>query len=96
MSRHELLKPVPSRVEQQARPTHRANQTVLRQMEICERLGISDESWRRWVRSGRAPQPLPNFPKLRPRWSVRAIEDFERGLGVQRYFGSARRHRPAV
>lgn len=70
--------------------------TVLRQFEICQRLGISDESWRRYVRSGRAPEPLPGWPVNCPRWSVEDVEAFERRrvsgvrLTPRRYVGSRR------
>lgn len=55
----------------------------LRQMEICERLGISDETWRRWRASGVAPRPV-NLPG-RKRWRLEDIEAFER-VGQQRSF----------
>lgn len=67
--------------------------SFLTQIQICRRLGISDETWRRWRKARQVPAPVPNVPG-HPRWSVRDIEDFERGLYGARgrvYFGSARR-----
>ena len=63
---------------------------LLRQGEICRRLGISDDRWRRWPDSGRAPAPVPGLPKRRPRWR---LEDFERGIVTtgRRFLTSARR-----
>lgn len=39
---------------------------VLTQKEVCKRLAISDETWRRWRKAGRTPEQvaLPG----RPRW----------------------------
>lgn len=66
---------------------------VLRQFEICQRLGISDDTWRAWRKARKVPAPVPNVPG-RPRWRVKDIEDFARGLygaGHRVYFGAARR-----
>jgi len=96
MKRDPLLESSPSGVEQGVGSQDRPHQTVLRQFQICQRLGISDETWRRWVRCGRAPAPLDGFPIERPRWSVQSIEAFERGLrqarpGRRDYFTAHRR-----
>jgi predicted DNA-binding transcriptional regulator AlpA len=47
------------------------------QMQICRRLGITDETWRRWRAAGKTPDPvaLPG----RPRWRASEIEAFLRG-----------------
>lgn len=93
MTPHERVQLVPRGVESLTRPTHRRNQpvTLLSQAAICKRLGISDETWRRWTKAGLAPSSLPGFPFRRPRWSLLDIEAFERGRPVgpmaRRYFG---------
>lgn len=68
----------------------------LRQFEICREFGISDETWRRWVRSGVAPQPI-HLPG-RPRWRRDDIRRFKQGraqavAGRREFFGSALRRR---
>ena len=67
----------------------------LRQVEICRRLGISDETWRRWRASGHAPEPVAG-PGV-PRWRVEDIDAFERGRAEQSarrtFFRSAVRRR---
>lgn len=68
----------------------------VRQFEICREFGISDETWRRWVRSHVAPQPV-DLPG-RPRWRRADIERFKRGraeavAGRRVSFGSAVRWR---
>lgn len=54
---------------------------------ICARGGFSRWTWRRWVRSGIAPQPvtLPGHP----RWEADKVDRFLAGR-TSRYFGSAR------
>jgi hypothetical protein len=67
--------------------------SFLTQTQICERFGISDETWRRWRKARQVPAPLPNIPG-HPRWAVADIEDFERGrFGAtgRHYFVAARR-----
>jgi hypothetical protein len=70
--------------------------TLLTQIQICRRLGISDETWRRWRVARRVPAPVPNVPG-RPRWTLAAIQEFEAGMGQRggrrAYFQSARRAR---
>lgn len=102
MTRDPLLEGVPSAVQQPRGAQHRPHQspTVLTQRDICQRLGISDETWRRWRTSGRAPAPLPNFPPRRPRWRTQDIEDIEHGRVVvgpttRRYFTAHRQRRGA-
>lgn len=68
----------------------------LTQRDICLRFGISDETWRRWVRAGIAPAPLPDFPKNRPRWGKHTIDAWDheqRGIvkAPRSFFGSHRR-----
>lgn len=66
--------------------------TLLTQTEICRRLGICDETWRKWRAAKRVPLPVPNIPGAK-RWRLSDIEDFERGLftGRRVYLASARR-----
>ena len=40
---------------------------LLGQTEVCRRLGISDETWRRWRRAGRVPAPV-QMPSGRLKW----------------------------
>lgn len=75
--------------------------TLLTQGQICRRLGISDETWRRWRAQGRAPRQVDGFPRKRPRWRLADIEAFERGdrlpvTGKRTYFGTAVRRRTAA
>jgi hypothetical protein len=73
-------------------------QKFLTQIEICRRLGISDETWRRWRKRGDVlpPADLPGHP----RWPVAYIEKFERGHrpapGRRTFFGGASRRRSAA
>lgn len=101
MTPHELLQPAATDVKPRARQADRRDQagTLLTQAAICERLDISDETWRRWVRCGRAPAALEGFPRLRPRWARSDVEAFELGRftgpTMRHYFGTARRRRRA-
>lgn len=95
MSRDPLLESSASSVEQIGRAVHGPDQTLLRQFEICQRLGISDQTWMNWRKRGRAPEPVRDVPGV-PRWRVSDIEAFERDLvtvrpGRRSYFASHRR-----
>lgn len=59
-----------------------APKTHLRIAAICERFGITRQTWRMWVVSQQAPQPIPNLPG-HPRWAVDDIERFARGRFVR-------------
>lgn len=64
---------------------------LLTQPEICQRFGISDRTWRRWVRSGKVEPPVSRLGH--PRWRRDYVE---RLLGQtprvgRNYFGSHRR-----
>jgi hypothetical protein len=63
--------------ERHEHPPARAYQLLTTRL-ICERFGISRETWRVWVKSRQAPAPVPGLPG-HPRWAVRDIEHFERG-----------------
>jgi predicted DNA-binding transcriptional regulator AlpA len=69
--------------------------TLLSQIQVCRRLGISDETWRRWRAAGRVPVPVA-VPGARLRWRVVDIERLEAGevvtSGRRSFFGGARRH----
>ena len=73
------IAPAEPQVAQRHPHAPRAPQQFLRTGAICGRLGIERHTWRRWVVAGQAPAPVPNVPG-RPRWRVRDVEDFERGL----------------
>lgn len=95
MSAHERLQSSASSVEQIGRTAHGPDQTLLRQFEICARLGISDQTWMNWRKRGRAPEPVRDVPGV-PRWRVSDIQAFERDLvtvrsGRRSYFTSHRR-----
>lgn len=66
---------------------------LVTQKAICQRLGISDETWRRWRQSGRAPAPAP-WPlssHRMPRWRRAVIDAFVASRGEGRsYFKTAR------
>jgi hypothetical protein len=68
--------------------------SLIRQAHICLRLGISDETWRRWRAAGLVPAPVTTHG--RPRWRVVDIERIEAGEvvipGRRSFFGGARRH----
>ena len=58
---------------------------------ICAELGIERHTWRRWVRSLQAPQPVPNVPGL-PRWRRHEIDAFKQGTyrrGRRHYFAKS-------
>jgi predicted DNA-binding transcriptional regulator AlpA len=76
-------------IRQSQRDTRGHECELLRVVDICARLGVSDETWRRWRLNGLAPTPV-RLPG-RPRWRVEDIEAFKRGLlGTGRRFFSAR------
>jgi len=67
--------------------------TLISQIEICRRLEISDETWRRWRAAGKTPAPV-GLPG-RPRWRVSDIDAFtQQAVPVRpshrRYFAAAR------
>jgi predicted DNA-binding transcriptional regulator AlpA len=75
-----LLQPSPTDSQVAERNEHAPSRQpkLLRIPDICERFGISRETWRVWVKSRQAPAPVPGLPG-HPRWAVRDIEHFERG-----------------
>jgi predicted site-specific integrase-resolvase len=71
---------------------------LLSGIDICRRLGISDETWRRWRAAGKAPAPV-GLPG-RPRWRVVDIDAFTQQAvparpSHRRYFAAAARVRHA-
>lgn len=75
---------------------------LLRQVEVCNRLGISDETWMRWRRlkkAGKAnyqcvPDPVPSSPAVK-KWRESDIEallagEFSPIAMPRRYFGTHR------
>lgn len=75
------------------RPNLTAEPEYWRALDICKRLNISDETWRRWRKAGLTPEPAP-MPGV-PRWHRADIEDFERRRHYygREYFRSVRRAR---
>jgi hypothetical protein len=59
------LQPATADPQQAHRDDHGAE--VLTQIQICRRLGISDETWRRWRKAGLTPPQLelPGHPRWR-------------------------------
>lgn len=57
--------------------------TLLTTGEVCKRFNIHRNTWRVWVLSQHAPQPVPRLPG-HPRWHIEDIEAFERGRLVNR------------
>jgi predicted DNA-binding transcriptional regulator AlpA len=62
---------------------------LLTQIDVCRRLEISDETWRRWRAAGRTPEPAP-LPG-RKRWYAADIDLME--VPRSRTFGARRRPR---
>jgi predicted DNA-binding transcriptional regulator AlpA len=92
MSRPQFLEPTdvqPKEPRQQADVTRRAPE-LLTQGEVCRMFGISDETWRRWVKAGRTPQrvDLPGHP----RWRREDIEALKGQPAARRYFRSVAAH----
>lgn len=58
---------------------------------ICERIGCSRWTWRRWVTAKTAPQPVPGLPG-HPKWKRADIDRFVEGRVREgrNHFGSAR------
>jgi hypothetical protein len=81
--------------EQATRGRHVPDETpqFLRQAQICRRLSVSVRTWKRWRAARQAPAPVQGLPG-RPRWRLRDIEDFERGVrgGTGRRFFVTSRH----
>lgn len=93
-----LTEPVAAVPQQPLRDAHvpRESRDLVRQFQICAEFGISDETWRRWVRRGEAPQPV-DLPG-RPRWRRTDIDRFKQGRresvsGRRVFFGTAVRRR---
>jgi hypothetical protein len=78
VSLHPQLQAPTTRVEQGTGALDSSNQApeFLTQIQICRRMGICDETWRRWRQRGLTPAPAP-LPG-RPRWRVEDIAEFER------------------
>lgn len=97
MSGQQALEPRAAEAQQPSRYQHVAGQPadLVRQFEICAAFGISDETWRRWVKRGDAPKPV-DLPG-RPRWRRADVERFKQGRrlaeGHRTFFGSAVRSR---
>lgn len=77
---------LPAPTEQADRDAHSAD--LLTQTQVCARLGISDETWRRWRKAGRTPEQV-QLPG-RPRWRRRDIDRLV-GPVTREYFGRGRR-----
>ena len=85
------LESAPSHAQQPERDRDSAD--LLRQIDVCRKLGISDETWRRWRARGLTPEPvdLPGVLRWR-RQDVEAFMERKRALPRTRhYFRSAER-----
>jgi predicted DNA-binding transcriptional regulator AlpA len=74
---------------------------LLSQIEVCRRLGISDQTWMTWRKAGKTPEAI-TLPSGRRKWRVSDI-DVMVGRPIERagrrYFAAARRrvrHSPAT
>jgi hypothetical protein len=91
------LQPTTASAEQPLRDDDRPRETpeFLTQIQICRRLGITDETWRRWRAAGKTPAPL-DLPG-HPRWRAADIERFLQGRKAdpktRTYFASVRQYR---
>lgn len=89
-----VLEPVPPPAQPDDHVASDPPETIT-QLRICRRLGISDETWRRWRKAGLTPRPVA-MPG-RPRWLVSDIEAFKRGRvavpGRRQFFVTAARRR---
>jgi hypothetical protein len=76
-------------IAQPIRSKDRVTQTpdLLNGIQVCRRLGISDETWRRWRKSDPAC-PRPVGVAGHPRWEVADIVRYKAG---SRFFASVRR-----
>jgi predicted DNA-binding transcriptional regulator AlpA len=88
MSRNQALEPVTPSTEQADRNFH--SRDVQTQARVCARLGISDETWRRWRAAGKTPEPV-RLPNGRFAWRTC---DIDRLVGLEperparrQYFG---------
>lgn len=90
MAADPILEPLPPDVQQPVGPKHRVPQApqLLTRTQICDRIGCSRWTWRRWVTCGEAPAPVAGLPGI-PKWRVSDIERFERG--GRRFFGAHQR-----
>jgi predicted DNA-binding transcriptional regulator AlpA len=65
---------------------------LLTQVQVCQRLGISDQSWMRWRKAGRTPEAV-TLPSGRLKWRVSDIDALTRvpeRSARRRHFASAR------
>jgi predicted DNA-binding transcriptional regulator AlpA len=92
----QTLRPVASLPEQSERHAHRALSSceLLRQVDVCARLGISDQTWMRWRAARRTPEAVV-MPSGRLKWRADDIDALA-GKPVERpgrrYFASVYRH----
>lgn len=67
---------------------------LLSQVEVCRRLGISDQTWMRWRKAGRTPAAV-TLPSGRLKWRLTDIDAITRSVTPavaprRRHFGKAR------
>lgn len=67
---------------------------LLSQVEVCRRLGISDQTWMRWRKAGRTPAAV-TLPSGRLKWRLVDIDAITRSVTPaapprRRHFGKAR------
>lgn len=100
MSRHQTLEPAPTTPEQPDRHADvpREPCELMRQVDVCRRLGISQDTWIRWRKAGITPQGI-TYPSGRLRWRRADIDAMVQRKAVEprsvrrRYFGTANRLR---
>lgn len=62
---------------------------LLTQVQVCQRLGISDQTWMRWRKAGRVPDPVV-LPSGRRKWraaDITALIDPRPVSSRRRFFG---------
>jgi predicted DNA-binding transcriptional regulator AlpA len=80
--RDRALQPAPTSSQESQRDSH--GPVLLSQKQVCARLGISDDTWRRWRKRGVTP-PQSDLPG-HPRWRADDIEAFGQRRKVARSF----------
>ena len=90
MNAEPLRESAAPQAEQPLRGTHVVGEArkLLRIGDILAQGDFSRPTWFRWVRSGKAPQPVSGIPG-HPRWRVADIDRFLEGR--RRFFGKAQR-----
>jgi predicted DNA-binding transcriptional regulator AlpA len=77
-------------LDSETHPRRRNACDLLTQVQVCDRLGISADTWTRWRKAGRVPDPV-TLPSGRRKWRVSDIDallQVRATSGRRRFFGS--------